>query len=169
MVLINQQLLAIDMNQDDLSFVPQSTISSSNAVIQTSLSMKSESNEPRIREIIDIIVATAKDKIAFVILFGPFARGDLIFEEIPGSYYFLIITKAKRHATENIANRLEKRITDEINKNIKDKNHPIHLMIEPIDYFNCSNNQKKYFFADVKKKGYCFMIQKNLSYWNWCN
>ena len=26
-------------------------------------------------------------------------------------------------------------------------------MIEPIDYFNCSNNKKKYFFADVKKEG----------------
>jgi HEPN domain-containing protein len=157
-------------------------ISATNNHVKTSLPPKSLSHEARIKQITDIIVATAKDKIASIILFGPFANGDWIFGDynlnsalglvldqesiensnailkpanykIASNYHLLIITKTKQHSVNNSAVRLEKRITDEINKNIKDKTHPIHLMIEPIDYFNCSNNQKKYFFADIKKDG----------------
>jgi HEPN domain-containing protein len=128
-------------------------IISSITSIKTSLPSKSELYEQRIREIIDIIVTAAKDKIAFIILFGPFARGDLMLEKISSNYHFLVITKIKRYAAKNSAIRLEKRITDEINKKIKDKTHSIHLMIEPVDYVNCAVNKKRYFFADVKKAG----------------
>ena len=157
-------------------------ISATDSHVKTSIPSKSLSHEQRIKQITDIIVATAKDKIASIILFGPFARGDWICGnynlnsdlglvpdqdsieasniilgpanyKIASNYHLLIITKTKQHSVNNSAVRLEKRITDEINKNIKDKTHPIHLMIESIDYFNCSNNKKKYFFADVKKEG----------------
>ena len=39
---------------------------------------KSKEHESRIREITEIIVNAAKDKIAFVILFGSFARGSWV-------------------------------------------------------------------------------------------
>ncbi len=159
-----------------------SSISTLDIIMKTSLPLESKPHQERIQAITDIIVATAKDKIAFVILFGPFARGDWILEDYPGvnltsvtfrkiasNYHLLIVTKAKRYGAKNSANRLRKRITDEINKKIKDKTHPTHLMIEPIDYINCETNQKRYFFADVKKEGILlysskgFKLSKNFS------
>jgi predicted nucleotidyltransferase len=106
------------------------------AVLKNLLPSESQSHEDRIIEINDIIVTTAKDKIAFIILFGPFAVGDLVANS---DYNLLILTKEKKYANKNSANRLGKRISDAINSKIKDKANCVHLTIEPVDYANSLN------------------------------
>ena len=120
------------------------------AVLKNLLPSESKSHEAKIKEISDIISTTAQNKIALIILFGPFARGDFIKNS---NYNFLILTKEKKYANRNKANRLRKRISDQINVKIKDKTHRFHLTIEPVDYANSLTNQKRYFFADIKKEG----------------
>ncbi len=125
------------------------------AVLKNLLPSESESHKARIIEINNIIVTAAEDKIAFIILFGPFARGDLMANS---DYNFLILTKEKKYANKNKANKLRKRISDAINSSnnnskIKDKTHRFHITIEPVAYANCPTNQKKYFFADLKRDG----------------
>ncbi len=119
------------------------------AVLKNLLPSESTSHQARIIEITDIITATS-DNIVLVILFGPFARGDFVANS---DYNFLILTKDKKYANKNRANKLCKRINDAINNRIKDKTHRFHLTIEPIDYANSWTNPKKYFFADIKREG----------------
>jgi HEPN domain-containing protein len=120
------------------------------AIEKNLLPSQSHSHEAKIKEITEIIVATAQDKIAFIILFGPFACGDVTANS---NYNFLILTKDKKYANRNKANRLRKRISDAINNKTKDKTHRFHLTIEPVDYANSWTNPKRYFFADIKRDG----------------
>ncbi len=119
-------------------------------VLKNLLPSESKSHEAKIIEITDIIVTVAQDKIAFIILFGPFARGDLIANS---DYNFLILTKEKKYANKNRVNKLRKRISDAINHKIKDKTHRLQLTIEPVAYANSTTDQKRYFFADIKRDG----------------
>ena len=102
------------------------------AVLKNLLLSESQSHEARIIEITDIIVATSQSKIAIMILFGPFAVGNWVANS---NYNFLILTKDKKYANRNKANRLHKRISDEINNKIKDKTHRFHLTIEPFHHY----------------------------------
>ncbi len=119
------------------------------AVLKNLLPSESRSHQARIIEITNIITATS-DNIVLVILFGPFARGNFVANS---DYNFLILTKDKKYANKNRANKLCKRINDAINNKIKDKTHRFHLTIEPFDYANSLTNTKKYFFADIKIEG----------------
>ena len=51
---------------------------------------------------------------------------------------------------------MHKRISDAINNRIKDKTNCFHLTIEPVNYANSPTNQKRYFFADIKRDGILF-------------
>jgi HEPN domain-containing protein len=120
------------------------------AVLKNLLPSESKSHEARIKEITNIIVANVQSEIAFVILFGSFANGIYTTNS---SYNFLILTKEKKYANKNKVSRLRKRISDAINSKIKDKNHRLQLTIEPVAYANSLTDQKRYFFADIKRDG----------------
>ncbi len=134
----------------------------SKLVSNIQLPTRSQPHEERIKEITNIIVEIAKNKIAFVILFGPFARGDWVCDshnldsiayQVASDYNILIITKAKKYATKDRAFRLEEHIMGRFNNRFKDRIHNLHIMIEPINYINSEIERKKYFFADIKKTG----------------
>ncbi|MES2962036.1 MAG: HEPN domain-containing protein [Pseudomonadota bacterium] len=124
---------------------------------------KSKEHESRIKEISEIIVNAAKDKIAFVILFGSFARGSWVFDrysedgvlyEYASDYDFLVITKTGKQANSSCAFDLERKILNEIEKStsIREKHHT-HIIIEPITRVNDDLEKSQYFFSDIKKEG----------------
>jgi predicted nucleotidyltransferase len=70
--------------------------------MKTELPEKSRSHQENIDVIRDVILENYKDKIAFIILFGSFARGDWVYDhyvenhttyEYCSDYDFLVITK----------------------------------------------------------------------------
>lgn len=129
-----------------------STNPCSKITMNQTLPKKIQTHETEIRRIVNVIVDTVKDKIAFVILYDLFAYDNLALVDQNG-YNFLIITKDRRYGAKNIVRRFEKRIVDQINSKIKDKKLAVNLSIEPLDYFNCKLNEKKYFFAKIKDIG----------------
>ncbi len=133
--------------------------------MKTTLPAKSKDHQARIKEISDIIVNIGKDKIAFVILFGSFARGDWVYHtyqedgiiyNYASDYDLLIITKAKKHANLRAAYKLEDKIKLEIDKRELDKKHSVTLIIESLDKVNSELEKDRYFFSDIKKEGILF-------------
>ncbi|MES2676884.1 MAG: HEPN domain-containing protein [Pseudomonadota bacterium] len=133
--------------------------------MKTTFPEKSKPFEEKIRQISDIIVNCGKDKIAFVILFGSFARGTWVFDrysegnilyQYSSDYDFLIITKTSKQAGGTSAFDLERAIDKELEaKNLINKyqGHNPHFVIESIDYINSELEKGKYFFSDIKKEG----------------
>ncbi len=131
--------------------------------MKSTLPEKSKEHEDRIKEISEIIVNAAKDKIAFVILFGSFARGtwvrdryveEGIIYEYASDYDFLIITKTGKQANGSCAFDLERKIMDAIEKSSSVREaHRVHIIIEPIDRVNDDLEKSQYFFSDIKKEG----------------
>lgn len=131
--------------------------------MKTSLPAKSKDHETRIREISEIIVGAAKDKIAFVILFGSFARGNWLRDrylesgityEYASDYDFLVITKTGKQANGSSAFDLERKIKKEIKEvGYLDSIHKTHIVIEPLDRVNDELEKSQYFFSDIKKEG----------------
>jgi HEPN domain-containing protein/predicted nucleotidyltransferase len=133
--------------------------------MKTTFPARSQPHQERIKEITDIILKVGKDKIAFIILFGSFARGEWVFErysEGNAVYYYasdydiLIITKSKRKDDENGISSfdLERKIKHEIELAtiVRDSHNP-HFVIEPLDYVNSELEKGRYFFSDIKKEG----------------
>lgn len=133
--------------------------------MKTNLPEKSKDHEERIKRITEIIIKTAKDKIAFVILFGSFAKGNWVFDrysedntiyEYASDYDFLIITKAKRKDKKDGISSfdLERKIKNEIyQSDVIRHDHNPHFVIEPLDYVNSQLEKGRYFFCDIKKEG----------------
>lgn len=131
--------------------------------MNSTLPAKSQEHETRIKEISDIIVNAAKNKIAFVILFGSFARGTWIRDryveggilyEYASDYDFLVITKTGKQANSSAAFDLERKIKKEIeNSSPIREPHRAHFIIEPIDRVNDELEKSQYFFSDIKKEG----------------
>jgi len=131
------------------------------------LPAKSKDHEQRIKQITDIITNIGKDKIAFVILFGSFARGtwvydsymeDGVYYEYASDYDILIITKLKKDASLKSVIGLKGKIKKEIAKQGLDKkpltpSHSTNIIIESIDKVNSELKKDRYFFADIKKEG----------------
>ncbi len=133
--------------------------------MKSKLPEKSSSHEARIKSITDIVVNSAKDKIAFVILFGSFARGEWVFDrysedgivyEYASDYDFLVITKAKRKDSEDGISSfdLERKIKNDLYRSdVIRHDHNPHFVIEPLDYVNSELEKGRYFFSDIKKEG----------------
>jgi predicted nucleotidyltransferase/HEPN domain-containing protein len=133
--------------------------------MKSSLPEKSKQHEARIKEIAEIIVNAGKDKIAFVILFGSFARGTWVFDrysedgilyQYSSDYDFLIITKTGKQAGGASAFDLERKIDQELKKHgliNKYQGHNPHYIIEPINRVNDELEKSQYFFSDIKKEG----------------
>lgn len=137
------------------------------------LPKESREHESRIREITDIILSCAKDKIAFIILFGSFARGswvrdryieDGVTYEYASDYDFLVITRGKRIDNGISSFDLERKIKQQIREvGYLDSIHKTHVVIEPIDYVNTELEKDRYFFSDITKEGILLFDSKEFS------
>ena len=85
---------------------------------------KSKEHEAVIHEMRDIILQSYKDKIAFIILFGSFARGNWVYDyykedghdlEFASDYDFLILTKKSKNGSGYQATRFG----NEVDKKLK--------------------------------------------------
>ena len=131
--------------------------------MKTSLPKKSKLHETKIQKITDAILKTGGDKIAFVILFGSFARGDWVYDryseghityEYASDYDILVITKSKKQSAGYSVINFEYAIKREIDKLwIVRQNHHAHIIIESLDHVNCQLEKSRYFFSDIKKEG----------------
>ena len=132
-------------------------------MIKTDLPEKSKSHEAVIHEIRDIIVENYADKIAFVILFGSFARGDWVHDyykedghdlEYASDYDFLVITKKARSGSGYQATKFR----DDIESKLKifeqpTKPHKPTIIVESLARVNEDLEKGRYFFSDIKKEG----------------
>lgn len=130
--------------------------------MKTKLPTKSKEHKLIINDITNVIVSTAKDKIAFVILFGSFARGDWVYDSYvenhirytyASDYDILIVTKSKKQGSGYPAINLKYKITANIEKKHLDTYpHKPHIIIESLDRLNYELERSQYFFKDIKKE-----------------
>lgn len=131
--------------------------------MKTSLPAQSNLHQEPIQEIADIILKAGKDKIAFIILFGSFARGswiryryiesDIVYE-YASDYDFLVITKSGKQANGGAAFDMERKIKKEIdNATAVKKTHRVHIIIESINRVNEELEKSQYFFSSIKEEG----------------
>ena len=131
--------------------------------MKKSLPKKSKLHETKIQKITDAILKTGGDKIAFVILFGSFARGDWVYDRYSeggniysyaSDYDILIITKTKKQGGGYSALNFKDKIEKEIDKLwiVRQDHHP-HIIIESLDHVNSELEKSRYFFSDIKKEG----------------
>ncbi len=129
--------------------------------MKTTLPERSLKIQARLNFIVQQILDIAQDKIAMIILYGSFARGDWV-RDLPNGYHsdtdILIILKKgkyKGHATlrleDNIYKRLEK--TGVIKDQIIPYDSEISIILESIDEVNSQLEKGRYFFTDIKKEG----------------
>ncbi len=129
--------------------------------MKTTLPERSLKIQARLNFIVQQILDIAQDKIAMIILYGSFARGDWV-RDLPNGYHsdtdILIILKKgkyKGHATlrleDNIYKRLEK--TGVIKDQIIPYDSEISIILESIDEVNSQLEKGSYFFTDIKKEG----------------
>jgi len=131
--------------------------------MKNSLPTSSKSHESRINEIAEIIVKTAKTKVAFVILFGSFARGNWIryryseggaIHEYASDYDFLVITKNSVSANGGNFFNLERKIKKEIETSTPSREiHQSHIIIESSERINDALKKSQHFFSDIIKEG----------------
>jgi len=131
--------------------------------MKTQLPKKSKAHEASIYAIRDVILESYKDKIAFIILFGSFARGDWVYDsykegtttyEYASDYDFLVITKKHKQGCGQAGTRLGYEISD----SLKSFRHPLKphtptIIIESLQRVNKELEKGQYFFSDIKKDG----------------
>ncbi len=130
--------------------------------MKTTLPERSLKIRARLNFIVQQILDIAQDKIAMIILYGSFARGDWV-RDLPNGYHsdtdILIILKKGKYKgyttlrlEDNIYKRLEK--TGVINpKQIIPYDSLISIILESIDEVNRQLEIGRYFFTDIKKEG----------------
>jgi len=130
--------------------------------MKTTLPFKSKDHHDRIKKIVDIILNIEKNQIAFIILFGSFARGSWVHHtymengiiyEYASDYDILIITKTKKLAKPESAYDLEDKIRLEFNNQRLTKKHNVTLIIESLEKVNSELEKDRYFFSDIKEEG----------------
>ena len=131
--------------------------------MKTKLPTKSESHADDINIIKDIILENYEKQIAFIILFGSFARGDWVYDyytenntdyEYASDYDFLIITKKNSYGDRSLASNFLNKIDKKLKRcGAPYKLHSPTVIIEPIDRVNRELEKGRYFFSDIKKEG----------------
>jgi len=130
--------------------------------MKTTLPERSFKIRARLNFIVQQILDIAQDKIAMIILYGSFARGDWV-RDLPNGYHsdtdILIILKKgkyKGHATLRLEDKIYKRLEKKgvINpKQIIPYDSLISIILESIDEVNRQLEIGRYFFTDIKKEG----------------
>ncbi len=112
-----------------------------------------------IGNIAEIIREIGGEQIAFVILFGSFAKGSWVYDiyeesgavyEYASDYDFLVITK---NQDLRFNHNLKNKIKAEIGRKHLDRVHPATIIIESLAYVNSQIEKSQYFFLDIKKEG----------------
>ncbi len=130
--------------------------------MKTELPERSRPHGAYIYPIRDAILEHHKNKIAFVILFGSFARGDWVYDnywkdhiryEYASDYDFLVVTKQRKHGSGATAMR----IADEINQSLEkfydiSEKHTPTVIVESLRRVNRDLAKGHYFFTDIIKK-----------------
>jgi predicted nucleotidyltransferase len=129
--------------------------------MKTTLPDRSLVIKEKLNNIIKEILYVDKSKIAMIILFGSYARGDWV-EDIGRniSYYkyqsdfdLSLILKNGEYAGYPAIN-LQHRIENRLGKKFSlDEKPPITLILEPIRLVNRQLEKGQYFFSDIKKEG----------------
>jgi predicted nucleotidyltransferase len=112
-----------------------------------------------IANITEIIKETGKEKIAFIILFGSFAKDKWVYDiyrengalyEYASDYDFLIITKKNSFAFNS---KMVQKIKAEITRKHLNRVHPTTIITESLAYVNSQIEKSQYFFLDILKEG----------------
>ena len=135
--------------------------------MKTTLPNRSLVEKERLDAIVQEILAVGKDKIAMIILFGSYARGDWVRDEyvenhVTYSYIsdfdIMLLLKKNKYAGyqgTNLQHKIEQRL---------DRRFPVKalgiyeapsvsLILEPIERVNEQLAKGRYFFVDVQKEG----------------
>jgi predicted nucleotidyltransferase len=121
----------------------------------------------RLDEITKEILASSRDKIVMIILFGSYARGDWVHDEYrEGNVIYVyqsdldIMVIVKRKFTNIARIRMENEIENRLKKKkllgaryVIEEQPSVSLVIESIEDVNKHLGDNRYFFADVKKEG----------------
>ena len=135
--------------------------------MKTTLPQKSKDHEEIIFDIRDEILKKHKDKIAFIILFGSFARGDWVYDvyekdnityQYASDYDLFIITKTNKQGSAkskfNIQYSIEKILAPFYKTYIiPQEKHTPSIIVESIESVNKKLEKGKYFYTDIKKEG----------------
>lgn len=133
--------------------------------MKTSLPGRSLIIKERLDRIVREILAAAKDKIAMIILFGSYARGDWVQDEyirghITYSYQsdldiMVVMKKGKYMDRFNL--RVEEKIIKRLERaSLRDamsKDPWVTLIMESIERVNTKLSEGHYFYCDVQKEG----------------
>ena len=119
----------------------------------------------------DKILENHQDQIAFIILFGSFARGNWVYDyyreklpdgssgaylEYASDYDVLIVTRKMRKAMGRSGVKLEREIEAAIAPLFPlHRPHKAHIILEPIQLVNKALEEGQYFYSDIKKEGVC--------------
>jgi predicted nucleotidyltransferase/HEPN domain-containing protein len=127
--------------------------------MQISLPKKSIEYQSTIEKIKDIIIAKGGNKLACVILFGSFARGDFVYDNYVknGTSYnyssdidiLIIFKNSKYNSSINLKNAIE----NEVERQNLNKRHSLSIIIESIKSVNKLLQEGHFFFSDIKKEG----------------
>lgn len=132
--------------------------------MKTTLPERSLIIKERLEKVTEEILAAAKDKIAMIILFGSYARGDWVSDEytkghITYSYQsdldILVILKGKmgRNQGPNTEDNLLRRLARKGLQDAMSKDPWVTLIVEHISRVNQYLEQGQYFFSDIRKEG----------------
>lgn len=131
--------------------------------MKTHLPKESMSHKVHIDNLRDAIMDHCGRKIAFIILFGSFARGNWVHDkydedgrtfEYASDYDILVVMNAKKYnslqASSALSYELEEAIRPYGNPH---KPHIANVIVESVAKLNKMLGQKQYFFTDIKKEG----------------
>ena len=136
--------------------------------MKTELPKKSASHKDAIYEIRDKILSHCEKRVAFIILFGSFARGDWVFdrqykehyiEEYASDYDILVITNKSKHISDSETIKLESALERKLSPRIievigpRKHAHTPTLIVECITRVNKKLHEGQYFFSDIKREG----------------
>lgn len=122
----------------------------------------------QIRDIAEAIVETAGEKLAMLILYGSYARGDWVEDEyvergVTYSYKsdvdLLLVVHQRKDARQQAAIRLEYAIKRKlhrlhlIDRHVYDPRPTVSLITEDMRSLNKDLERGHYFFCDIKKEG----------------
>ena len=140
--------------------------------IKTSLPPQSQVHQHRLTTITNIIKEVISNdhkeyNLAFVILFGSFARGDWVLDsyvedgivyEYSSDYDILVVldsnTKNNKDTYYQLKDHINKQLSIEgFDKKTLDHNHCVHIIIEPLFHINEMLDQNHYFYHDIYTQG----------------
>ena len=131
--------------------------------MKTEFPTKSKVYEEQIRLVAEKIKQIGKNKIAYIILFGSFARGNWVDDirvENDGTvttynsdYDFLILTRKHVDGSGAKGRNFERDISKKLNKGDPRTTRTVTIIVESLNKVNNDLKKGQYFFSDIKKEG----------------